>query len=175
MRAGSPPDDVGRLYDAAMLIGRPTFRFLWQIRTVGLDHVPASGPAILAPNHTSVIDSFLLPVALRRRITFVGNIGYGPGSIGPTRRGTERVLIRYTDGHERLVNLVIGKVRGYDGKAEREFAVRKLSVVDFDEARIAPALYKACERGHVWEQEQYRYCPFDGLALESYRVDTFRR
>ena len=70
-----------------------------------------------------------------------------------------------------VVNLVIGKIRGFDGKAERTFPSRKLSVIDFDQARIAPALYKACERGHVWEQEDFRFCPYDGLALDSYRID----
>jgi hypothetical protein len=105
------------------------------------------------------------------RITLVGNIGHGPDAIGPKRSGTTRVRLRYVDGHERLVNLVIGKIRGFDGMDERSFPARKISVIDFDQARIAPALYKACERGHVWEQEDYRFCPHDGLALDSYRVD----
>jgi hypothetical protein len=105
------------------------------------------------------------------RITFVGNIGYGPGSLGPERPGTRRVRIRYVDGHERLVNLVVGRVRGFDGRAERDLPARKVTVIDFDEARIAPALYKACERGHVWEQADFRFCPFDGQELQSYRVD----
>lgn len=105
------------------------------------------------------------------RITLVGNIGYGPGSLGPKRSGTTRARIKYVDGHERLVNLVIGRIRGFDGKAERDLPARKVSVIDFDEVRIAPALYKACERGHVWEQEDFRFCPYDGLELDSYRVD----
>ena len=105
------------------------------------------------------------------KIVFVGNIGHGPGALGPSRAGTTRARIDYVDGHQRLVNLVIGRIRGFDGKAERDLPARKISVIDFDEVRIAPALYHACERGHVWEQEDYRFCPYDGLALESYRVD----
>ena len=105
------------------------------------------------------------------KITFVGNIGYGPGSIGPKRAGTTRVNLRYVGGHERLVNLVIGRIRGFDGKGERDLPIRKVTVIDFDESRIAPSLYKACERGHVWEQEDFRFCPHDGLSLDSYRVD----
>ena len=105
------------------------------------------------------------------KITFVENIGYGPGAIGPKRNGTKRVRLTYVDGHERLVNLVVGRIRGFDGVAERDFPARKITVIDFDEVKIAPALYKACERGHVWEQEDYRFCPYDGLELESYRVD----
>jgi 1-acyl-sn-glycerol-3-phosphate acyltransferase len=52
------------------------FRFLWRFRVEGLEHVPRSGPAIIAPNHTSVIDSFFLPCVLPRRITFVGKAEY---------------------------------------------------------------------------------------------------
>jgi 1-acyl-sn-glycerol-3-phosphate acyltransferase len=48
----------------------------WRIRTSGLEHVPESGPAILAPNHTSVLDSFFLPLVLPRRITYVGKAEY---------------------------------------------------------------------------------------------------
>ena len=35
-----------------------------------------SGPAIMCPNHTSVLDSFFLPLALPRRITYVGKAEY---------------------------------------------------------------------------------------------------
>jgi hypothetical protein len=109
------------------------------------------------------------------KITFVGNIGHGPGALGPKKRGTRRVEVLYTDGHARFVNLVIGKIRGFDGKGERGIPPKSLSVIDFDEAEIAPVLYKACERGHVWEQEDFRFCPYDGLRLESYRVDGLGR
>ena len=37
---------------------------------------PKSGPAIMCPNHTSVLDSFFLPLALPRRITYVGKAEY---------------------------------------------------------------------------------------------------
>ena len=38
--------------------------------------MPETGPAILAPNHTSVLDSFFLPLVLPRRITYVGKAEY---------------------------------------------------------------------------------------------------
>ncbi|MFQ5558877.1 MAG: lysophospholipid acyltransferase family protein, partial [Acidimicrobiales bacterium] len=68
--------EAGQLYPVAMALGRPLFRALWRIRTVGLEHIPSNGPAIIAPNHTSVLDSFLLPMVLPRRITFVGKAEY---------------------------------------------------------------------------------------------------
>lgn len=54
----------------------PAFRFNWRVSTRGLEHVPASGPAIFCPNHTSVLDSFFLPLVLPRRITYVGKAEY---------------------------------------------------------------------------------------------------
>ena len=54
----------GRLFPVARAVLAPTIRFAWRIHTDGLDNLPADGPAILCPNHTSVLDSFLLPVAL---------------------------------------------------------------------------------------------------------------
>ena len=59
-----------------MLTMRPVFSAFWRIRATGLENIPASGAAILAPNHTSVIDSFMMPATLPRRITFVGKAEY---------------------------------------------------------------------------------------------------
>ncbi len=66
----------GQLQTAAKIVLRPMFSALWRITAVGLDNVPVDGPAILAPNHASVIDSFFLPATLPRRITFVGKSEY---------------------------------------------------------------------------------------------------
>ena len=68
--------EQGQLQIAAKFVLRPVFSALWRINVVGGDNVPAYGPAILAPNHVSVIDSFFLPATLARRITFVGKSEY---------------------------------------------------------------------------------------------------
>ncbi len=74
--AATDEREYGKLYPVARALMLPAFRFLWRIHVSGLEHVPESGPAILCPNHTSVIDSFFLPVLLPRRITFVGKAEY---------------------------------------------------------------------------------------------------
>jgi 1-acyl-sn-glycerol-3-phosphate acyltransferase len=68
--------EYGWLYPVARPVLLPVFRFAWRIRVEGREHLPTEGPAILCPNHTSVIDSFLLPAVLPRRITFVGKAEY---------------------------------------------------------------------------------------------------
>src|SRR5581483_11973724 len=54
----------------------PVLRFLFRVRVEGLEHVPASGPAILASNHVSFSDSIFLPLMVKRRITFVAKAEY---------------------------------------------------------------------------------------------------
>ena len=54
----------------------PVCRFFWNFEVNGRENVPTDGPAIMAPNHLSVIDSFFLPVVLDRRITYVGKAEY---------------------------------------------------------------------------------------------------
>jgi len=54
------------------LLGRP--------KVVGLDHIPSSGPAIIASNHLAVADSFYLPLVVRRRITFLAKAEYFTGT-----------------------------------------------------------------------------------------------
>jgi 1-acyl-sn-glycerol-3-phosphate acyltransferase len=54
----------------------PILRFLFKVRVVGAEHVPAEGAAILASNHVSFCDSIFLPMVLKRRITFVAKAEY---------------------------------------------------------------------------------------------------
>jgi len=68
--------EYGKLYPVARAILSPIFKGLWRVSTSGAQHVPSTGGAIFCPNHTSVIDSFFLPLVLPRRITFVGKAEY---------------------------------------------------------------------------------------------------
>jgi len=68
--------EVGKLYPAARKVLTPIFHRLWDVEVVGRENLPQDGPAIFCPNHTSVIDSFFLPLVLPRRITFVGKAEY---------------------------------------------------------------------------------------------------
>ncbi|MER5515325.1 lysophospholipid acyltransferase family protein [Streptomyces sp. NPDC002763] len=66
-----------------VLLG-PLLRLVFRPRIDGLEHVPASGPAIVAGNHLSFADHFLMPAVLKRRITFLAKAEYftGPGVRG---------------------------------------------------------------------------------------------
>jgi len=54
----------------------PLFRALFRWRVEGREHLPSSGPAIIAANHQSFCDSLFLPLAVRRRLTFLAKAEY---------------------------------------------------------------------------------------------------
>lgn len=62
-----------------VLLG-PLLSLLGRPKVEGLEHVPSSGPAILASNHLAVMDSFFLPLVVRRRITFLAKAEYFTGT-----------------------------------------------------------------------------------------------
>ena len=68
--------DVGQLNTIARAILKPLFGFAWRIEVEGLDRLSPTGGAIMAPNHLSVLDHFVLGATLPRRITFVGKGEY---------------------------------------------------------------------------------------------------
>ena len=71
MHLGSVP--IGYRLAKAVL-GRP-LRWAYDIRVEGADHLPP-GPAILAPNHRSFMDSIFLAVAMDRPVTFLAKAEY---------------------------------------------------------------------------------------------------
>jgi 1-acyl-sn-glycerol-3-phosphate acyltransferase len=68
--------EAGQLQTVARAILKPIVRVGWRIDVRGLEHIPTTGPAILCPNHISVLDSFFVPAVLPRRITYVGKAEY---------------------------------------------------------------------------------------------------
>jgi 1-acyl-sn-glycerol-3-phosphate acyltransferase len=54
----------------------PTMRVIFRPEVEGAEHIPAYGPAILASNHLSFLDSIFLPLMVPRRITFLAKSEY---------------------------------------------------------------------------------------------------
>ncbi|WP_433887718.1 lysophospholipid acyltransferase family protein [Streptomyces sp. CA-111067] len=57
----------------------PLLRLLFRPRIEGMEHVPESGAAIIAGNHLSFSDHFVMPAILPRRITFLAKAEYFTG------------------------------------------------------------------------------------------------
>ncbi|MEV7960979.1 lysophospholipid acyltransferase family protein [Oerskovia paurometabola] len=84
-------------------VGRFLARVIWDTRVVGADRVPATGPVLLAANHTGLVDGpLVLGVAPRplhvlvKEEMFVGPIGWilrAAGQIPVDRRGGRSALL----------------------------------------------------------------------------------
>jgi 1-acyl-sn-glycerol-3-phosphate acyltransferase len=72
----APPGRTGGLQGPLRTVVRPWLRLLWRPEVEGLEHVPGSGPALIAPNHISFIDSIFLLALMPRRILAVGKAEY---------------------------------------------------------------------------------------------------
>ncbi len=54
----------------------PVFRRLWDVEVTGIENVPASGGALITPNHLSFIDSVFIIMLMPRRTLAVGKSEY---------------------------------------------------------------------------------------------------
>ncbi len=68
------------LYRVMSTTVRPLVTAVWRPEVVGLHHVPATGPVILASNHLSFIDSVVIPVVVPRKVVFLAKSDYFTGS-----------------------------------------------------------------------------------------------
>ncbi len=64
------------LYPVVRGVLRPAVRVFWRPTVTGMENVPTSGPALLAANHISVLDSVFMIPTLPRRITYIGKAEY---------------------------------------------------------------------------------------------------
>ncbi|MEO6882032.1 MAG: lysophospholipid acyltransferase family protein [Mycobacteriaceae bacterium] len=58
----------------------PLMRLWSRPRVTGLENVPATGGVVLAGNHLSVADSFVVPLVMHRRVFFLGKQEYVTGT-----------------------------------------------------------------------------------------------
>jgi 1-acyl-sn-glycerol-3-phosphate acyltransferase len=77
-------------YQLSRIVAGPFLRGLWRPEVTGAEHVPASGGAILASNHLSILDSVFLPFMLKRPVTFTAKSEYFT-----SRRPAMRLMGRY--------------------------------------------------------------------------------
>ncbi|HYH27365.1 MAG TPA: lysophospholipid acyltransferase family protein, partial [Actinomycetota bacterium] len=58
-----------------VLLG-PLLRLVYRPKAIGLERIPRDGPVILASNHLSFIDSFFIPLLVRRPVVYLGKADY---------------------------------------------------------------------------------------------------
>jgi glycerol-3-phosphate dehydrogenase (NAD(P)+) len=62
------------VYWIVRAILQPFFRVWFRLSRVGREHVPAAGPVLLAANHRSFSDPFMIGLCLRRPLRFVAKV-----------------------------------------------------------------------------------------------------
>lgn len=67
-------------YQVSRVLAGPILHLLWRPEVTGLEHIPASGGAILASNHLSIVDSIFLPLMISRPVTFAAKSEYFTGT-----------------------------------------------------------------------------------------------
>ncbi|MDL4774562.1 MULTISPECIES: lysophospholipid acyltransferase family protein [Thermomonosporaceae] len=86
----------------------PAMHVAFRPRIEGLEHLPRSGPVILAANHLAVCDSFLLPLMVPRQVFFLGKNEYftQPGIRGRVQaaffRGVGAIAVDRSGGRAAL-------------------------------------------------------------------------
>jgi 1-acyl-sn-glycerol-3-phosphate acyltransferase len=84
------------LYALVRALLTPLLRLWFRLRVEGADHIPGEGPAIVAPNHKSFMDAFLIGVATHRHVHYMAKVEIFKGPLGwlfarlgafPVRRG----------------------------------------------------------------------------------------
>jgi 1-acyl-sn-glycerol-3-phosphate acyltransferase len=67
-------------YQVSRMIAGPFLRALARPEVIGAENIPASGAAIMASNHLSVVDSIYLPLMVSRPVTFAAKSEYFTGT-----------------------------------------------------------------------------------------------
>ena len=84
------------VYDLVRLLLTPYLVLVYRTRCIDSHHIPADGPAIVAPNHFSFLDHFFVAVYLRRKVYFMAKSQlfkrpmqfiYTHGGVFPVLRG----------------------------------------------------------------------------------------
>lgn len=109
---------VGLTYFVGRYLGGLLVRMIYRPRIEGRQHMPRKGPIILASNHLSFIDSFVIPMFAPRPVYFLAKAAYFEGkgvkgwfsrqfftAIGatPVRRGAGQAALDALDQQRRIL------------------------------------------------------------------------
>jgi 1-acyl-sn-glycerol-3-phosphate acyltransferase len=82
-------------YQVSRLVAGPLLRAFARPKVTGTEHIPATGGAIIASNHLSIVDSIYLPLMVPRPVIFAAKSEYFTGT---------RLIDRVTGAYLRATN-----------------------------------------------------------------------
>ena len=79
----------GPLYAIIRALARAVLRTWFRVRVSGVEHIPADGGVIVAPNHKNFLDPFFIGIVTRRHVRFMAKVELfkGPAAWLFTRLG----------------------------------------------------------------------------------------
>jgi 1-acyl-sn-glycerol-3-phosphate acyltransferase len=97
---------VPALYSITKAAVAPALRALWRPKVTGLENLPRTGPVIMASNHLSVVDSFIIPIMVTRPVYFLAKNEYFEGAIMRTvMTGLNQIPVDRSGGRASLMAL----------------------------------------------------------------------
>jgi 1-acyl-sn-glycerol-3-phosphate acyltransferase len=84
------------LYPSVRACAMVMLRLWFRVRVSGVDHIPARGPAIIAPNHKNLLDPLFVAIVTRRHVRYMAKVELFGGPLAwllprlgafPVRRG----------------------------------------------------------------------------------------
>lgn len=106
-------------YRMSRVLAGPFLHLLWRPEITGSEHIPASGGAILASNHLSIVDSIFLPLMVDRPVTFAAKSEYFTGTrpidrvTGAYLRATKQLSVDRTEARagQDMLEAALGLLR----------------------------------------------------------------
>jgi len=68
------------LYEILHTTVPPLAKAIWRPTVEGIEHVPLTGPVLIASNHLSFVDSVVIPIVAPRKVVFLAKAEYFTGS-----------------------------------------------------------------------------------------------
>jgi 1-acyl-sn-glycerol-3-phosphate acyltransferase len=107
-------------YRISRALAGPVLRALWRPEVTGAEHIPASGGAILASNHLSIVDSIFLPLMVERPVTFAAKSEYFTGTrpidrvAGAYMRATKQLSVNRSEARagQDMLHAALGLLEG---------------------------------------------------------------
>jgi 1-acyl-sn-glycerol-3-phosphate acyltransferase len=126
-------------------------RAVYRLEVVGADRLPGAGPAVVAPNHDSVLDGIILGTAISRELRFVAKV----------ELWRSRLLAWVLDG--------LGAIRIERGRSDHRALAQARQALDAEQAVVI--FPQGAVSGHrVWHRGAARMALVTGAPLVPVRL-----
>lgn len=159
---------VGWTYTLVRIVLTLPTILIYRVRAIGVKNVPREGPLLLAPNHFSQMDHFLVAVYLRRKVRFMAKSQmFGPplltyiykhGGVFPVRRGRHDEeafeTVRQLLGQEEMVLVYAEGGRSRSGKlGEPKPGIGRIALEHG--VPVVPVAIYGSERARYWTRLRF--------------------